>query len=254
MDKQHTINWEFHFVPTIEKREQWDDEKHKITLTYKFIINDWKKPNLLPDQEIFMYDEHIYNSFICIIFESNEYTEEDDDLVKEKMSEEVREEYDTLLTNILNGEHFKDEGDFKEEMAKLHELQKGRFRYLLLPTINDKFTPVYIDKEGIWYNFDVFPLNLQPLQEKPSIYKMIDFWYKDDPNYSEVKTEYWLLGRDPRTVKTQGIHVTLSICGKLLQIEIAIMYHAQYEICTEIIHSTIKSIHMKFLTNDRLHE
>ena len=33
-----------------------------------------------------------------------------------------------------------------------------------------------------------------------------------------------------------------------------IMYHLQYEICTEIIRSNIKSIHMKFLTNDRLHE
>lgn len=254
MTKQHIIDWEFHFIPNTERREQWDDEKHKITLTYDFAINDWKKPNCIPGQEFLMYDEHIHNSFVCIIFESDEYTEENDDIIKEKLSEELQEEYDILLTNILSGEHFNNESDFKEEMARLHELNRGRFRYLLLPTISEQFTPVYIDGEGIWYRFDTFPLNGQPLQEKPSIYKMIDFWYKDDPKYNEVKTEYWLLGRDPRTTKTQGIHVTLKVCGKFLKIEIMIMYHLQYEICTEIIRSNIKSIHMKFLTNDRLHE
>lgn len=254
MAKQHTIDWEFHFIPNTERREQWDDEKHKVTVTYDFIIDDWKKPNWLPGQEFLMYDEHIHNSFLCIVFEPDEYTEEDDDLAKEKMSEEVQEEYDKLLANILSGEHFSNEGDFKEEMARLHELHRGRFRYLLLPTVGERFTPVYIDKDGIWYNFDTFPLNEQPIQEKPSVYKMIDFWYKNDPKYNEVKTEYWLLGRDPRTVKTQGVHVTLKVCGRFLQIEIMVMYHAQYEICTEIIRSNIKSIHMKLLTDDRLHE
>lgn len=254
MTKQQTINWEFHFIPNTERREQWDDEKHRITLTYNFILDEWKKPNWIPGQEFLMYDEHIHNSFICIVFESDKYTKENDNLIKEKMSEEIQKEYDILLTNILNGEHFSNESDFKEEMAKLHELHRGRFRYLLLPTRGERFTPVYIDGNGIWYNFDIFPLNQQPLEEKPFVFKTIDFWYKDDPKYNEVKTEYWLLGRDPRTAKTQGVHITISICGKFLKLEMMIMYHAQYTICTEILHSIIKSIHMKFLTDDHLSE
>lgn len=252
MITQHARNWEFHFKPVVERRKQWDDEKHKITMSYVFALEEWGKPSCEPGKEVFKYDNSIFNSFVCIVFEPDNYTEEDDDLVKENMTEEVREEYDILLTSILSGEHFRNESDFKEEMARLHELHRGRFRYLLLPTVGDRFTPVYIDGEGIWYNFDTFPLNSQPLQEKPFVFKTIDFWYKDDPNYNEVKTEYWLLGRDPRTAKTQGVHVTLSVCGKFLKLEIMVMYHAQYEICTEIIHSTIKNIHMKFLTSENL--
>lgn len=253
MEMQSTLNWELHFIPNTERRARWDDEKYKITTTHDFIINEWKKPSwITPKYEHLAYDEYMYNSLVCIVFEPKGH--EKDEKFKQKLTPELQQEYDLLIHNIETGVHFDTECTFKEEMARLHEMHRGRFAYLLLPTVGERYTPVFIDAEGIWYRFDVFPLSDQPPQHQSSIYKQNDHWYKEDPKYTEVQIEYWLLGRSPYTGKTQGLGARVTVKGNTMEVEITVMYHDQYGIGNTIMQSDIRAIHMHHLTKNRWHE
>lgn len=253
MEMQSTLIWEFHFIPNTERRARWDDEKYKITITYNFVMNEWQKPSwIVPKYDHFAYDEYIHNSLTCIVFEPKGH--EKDEKFKQKLTPELQQEYDLLIHNIETGVHFDTECTFKEEMARLHEIHRGRFAYLLLPTVGERYTPVFIDAEGIWYRFDVFPLSDQLPHYKPSIYKLNDLWFKNDSKYAEVQSEYWLLGRDPCTAKTQGLSTKITVSGNFLEIEMMVMYHDQYGIGNTIMQSDIRAIHMHHLTENRWYE
>lgn len=253
MEMQSTLNWEFHFMPNTERRARWDDEKYKVTITYNFVMSEWQKPSwITPKYDHFAYDEYIHNSLTCIIFEPKGH--EKDEKFKQKLTPELQQEYDLLIHNIETGVHFGTKCIFKEEMARLHEIHRGRFAYLLLPTVGERYTPVFIDAEGIWYRFDVFPLSDQLPHYKPSIYKLNDLWFKNDSKYAEVQSEYWLLGRDPCTAKTQGLSTKITVSGNFLEIEMMVMYHDQYGIGNTIMQSDIRAIHMHHLTENRWHE
>ena len=240
-----TEHWEFHFKEEEEKRDIFDDEKHRITVTKSIRVTNWERPQWIPTTyEDFVYDDHIHHSFVCVMFEQC-----NPDLQNE-VPEEYQEEYDQLLANITNGVHFKDESVFKEEIERVNEIGNREFSYLILTTTEMSFTPIYIDTNNVWYRFDVFPLHPEPMKEKPFVYKCNDLWYKQTELYTDMKYEYWLLGRDPRTAKTQGVRLELKLCENFIDVLVMFQYHQQYPLMAEIGSSEIRAIHMIIDSDD----
>lgn len=254
-EMQQPLEWTFRFDMLEEKRKIIDDEKHKITI--KYVMNTlWNNPNWIPMKyEDFVYDEHIYRSIICLVFYAGDL-DTDIEITRDGMESSSHETLRRALYAIVEGIDIMDnkrpidEVELQTQIRYIQETFPNKFSFLFLKKSSDAYTPVYINRSGNWYRFDTFPLHPEPIVEKPAIFKCNSLSYKRDWYDHELETEYWLLGRDPRTKKTQGVSIKLKIKKDRAEITIMIQYHAQYEIMNEILNSKLIAIHLQMNTRD----
>ena len=227
---------EFHWYPECTKQRGIKDYGNRLKVKTRYVLQEWERSQVLRNGYYAeCIDENIMHDFVCLVYEFDNTGETQSEIEKRLL-------YDTKL--------FSDELAFKTLIDEVHESAPGRYVYVLLSTIDMTFVPIYIDRHNVWYRLDVFPLTVMPMLEKPEIFKTKHFLCSSERNEVKMKYDTRLLGRDPRTVETQGLEFKMVLENNLLTTSVCMMYHRQMELISELFNSTLKAFHMKIVIKE----
>ena len=241
--------WEFHLRPEYRRDRTMKEEKSVMTVKGTYVIEEWEKPKIYGEYMDDFYNEYICHDFVCLIFRTCKKDKE--------MEEEEKEEIEQLEKILRNGKkEFENESPFKDVIQEIQRRVPGKYVFLIVSTTGMNFVPIYIDRENVWHRIDIFPLNKEPLTERPEMSKLKMLMYSQTKQLINEIMEYTmrynveLYARDPRIPMTQGIQLKIDVEQKVLRYQIKLMYHMREKIMREIFESELEMIHMRLETKD----
>ena len=220
---------------------------NKFELKTHFELCQWEEDKEEEDY-VNYYDELFESNFTCLVFQTPNTV-----FVDPQNSGRLKELEDKI---IFDKQFFTDEGSFKNAINELNMIAPGKYVYVVFTTNGKDYTPIYIDQYNTWHRLDVFPITEGFVTEKPCIWKSKEFGIgvekpvELERSYSRIDCSMELEGRHPKTLKTQGIRITLNLEGYFMKLRIELMYHKQADIIKDLFNSELRVVHSKMVVKE----